>query len=552
LTMASASAEVTPLGRPKVLLNKISRAATPPSRKECIMSAQRGTRRVEATSWRPTVLPRSGQPGPDKFVMIRAKLLGDNAIDDDSYLAVSSTPKKFFEAALVDLTSYDPVNREMAFKTLHTLASEGSHDFTPESRYFVGECCLYGRGTTKDLERATRWFQSVLPAPWPKGLLPIPTNAMAYAQYLLGEAYEFGEHSSMKVDIQKALTWYSRAALRGHIVAALAMAEILAQSGGTRARPRNINYEYFGASQTHRLSQGGGAVGVRREGWKLAYFTDSTKNTDEIYLKARQYFKDVLELCSSAPERDTLKWDLRLSDWDRGSNTSHTPHNNQQQLQGGAGGSSMKNKNRSEDHGNGNGGNPDDWPLFRCRAYLGLAILDQEGLGKSANMPRAVKLLQSALDTVGDKHVLSLLKSSPNMSSLGDSFQSHEPQQNHDNHHHRSNNNPQPGRTMMFPSLTQEDTEQTRRKSKFIAGSTIIVFNLALCYHFGRGLQQNLNIAILLYKEFKDRGEYKGSCDPVATHRLWLNLVNELLKHCIVLLRSQQQHITKAAILLES
>lgn len=74
--------EATALGRPKVLLNKISKAGPPLSRKQCIMAAQRGDRRVEATSWRPTVLPRNGAPTADKFVLVRAKLLGDSAIED--------------------------------------------------------------------------------------------------------------------------------------------------------------------------------------------------------------------------------------------------------------------------------------------------------------------------------------------------------------------------------------------------------------------------------------------------------------------------------------
>lgn len=99
-------------------------------------------------------------------------------MDSDYFLAISSTPKKFFEAALKDLTSRDRKEREIAFATIHVLASEGSHELTAECKYFVGECCYYGRGTRKDPERATRWFQSVLPHVWPQGLIPNPTNAM--------------------------------------------------------------------------------------------------------------------------------------------------------------------------------------------------------------------------------------------------------------------------------------------------------------------------------------------------------------------------------------
>lgn len=82
--MASASAaELTPLGRPKVLLNKISRTVAPPTRKECIMAAQRGDRRVVASTWTPTVLPRRDTTSdPDEFVLVKAKLMGDYAIQD--------------------------------------------------------------------------------------------------------------------------------------------------------------------------------------------------------------------------------------------------------------------------------------------------------------------------------------------------------------------------------------------------------------------------------------------------------------------------------------
>jgi TPR repeat protein len=78
---------------------------------------------------------------------------------------------------------------------------------------------------------------------------PPPLHKQANAQFLLGEAFEFGSHHSLKADILKAITWYSRAALRGHIVAALAMGEILAQTGGLEARPRGVNFEMFGANQ---------------------------------------------------------------------------------------------------------------------------------------------------------------------------------------------------------------------------------------------------------------------------------------------------------------
>lgn len=69
---------------------------------------------------------------------------------------------------------------------------------------------------------------------------------------MLGDAFEFGNRSpALKRDITKAMIWYSRASLRGHIVAALAMGEILAQSGGNMPRPTGVNFELFGANQVY-------------------------------------------------------------------------------------------------------------------------------------------------------------------------------------------------------------------------------------------------------------------------------------------------------------
>jgi hypothetical protein len=80
---ATAAAELTPLGRPKVLLNKISKTVAPPTRKECIMAAQRGDRQVIASTWTPTVLPRRNVAAePDEFVLVKAKLMGEYAIQD--------------------------------------------------------------------------------------------------------------------------------------------------------------------------------------------------------------------------------------------------------------------------------------------------------------------------------------------------------------------------------------------------------------------------------------------------------------------------------------
>lgn len=57
-------------------------------------------------------------------------------------------------------------------------------------------------------------------------------------------------------------------------------------------------------------------------------------------------------------------------------------------------------------------------------------------------------------------------------------------------------------------------------------------------------------MAFRLYGELKERKLYSES-DPVAQHPLWAKLTHELTKHCESLLRLQQQHISRAALLLE-
>lgn len=151
---------------------------------------------------------------------------------------------------------------------------------------------------------------------------------------------------------------------------------------------------------------------MKREGGRLGYYTDTIVSHDESYLKARSYFKDVIELCSEEPsDRESLKWDMRLSDWDKGSNTpcvNRNTRNTRIMMNNDSDQSSFhsifgdgEHVNNSTHHLNkGNNvssqkadtikkvksekicGGPDDWPMLRCRAYLGLSILDQEGFGK--------------------------------------------------------------------------------------------------------------------------------------------------------------------------
>jgi hypothetical protein len=136
-------------------------------------------------------------------------------------------------------------------------------------------------------------------------------------------------------------------------------------------------------------------VGVKREGWRLGYYTDTINSHDEAYVRARQFFRDVIELCSEATDRETLKWDMRLSDWDKGSNTPCVNRRRRRKTTGdlllhsggdgggdGADGADAVHSPVLGLSGIPGSGSPEDWPLLRCRAYLGLAILDQEGQGK--------------------------------------------------------------------------------------------------------------------------------------------------------------------------
>jgi len=178
----------------EVLIGKVDKDAEATlTRKERIMNAQRGDKRVEAVAWVPATMPRGGDPAPNQFILPKSKVVtAKDRTVDDALVAYAATPKQLFDAAVSDLAHRSANTRAMAFNTLVALASEGSHSLSCESRYFVGECCLYGRGTGRDAVRAARWFQTVRPVAWPRGLVNSPANAMAQAQFLLGDLFEFG------------------------------------------------------------------------------------------------------------------------------------------------------------------------------------------------------------------------------------------------------------------------------------------------------------------------------------------------------------------------
>lgn len=119
-------------------------------------------------------------------------------------------------------------------------------------------------------------------------------------------------------------------------------------------------------------------------------------------------------------------------------------------------------------------------------------------------MPRAVRLLQSALDTVGDRHALSLLRPPQH---LKESFLSNQiiptnKKKMNIDHAHKSFN--KKGSNVGFhndhdfqvvdvrksPGSDDSIFPSINRRKRFIPASTVIIFNLALCYHFGRGIEQ--------------------------------------------------------------
>jgi hypothetical protein len=128
---------------------------------------------------------------------------------------------------------------------------------------------------------------------------------------------------------------------------------------------------------------------------------------------------------------------------------------------------------------------------------------------KAANMPRAVRLLQSALDTVGDRRALGLLrppqhlresfprnqvmvttqnkaKNKPNESLLKDKHNNNKSRPDSDFQLISSSGGGEDSPTSqlnVFPSIVGV-------RKRFVTSSTVIIFNLALCYHFGRGIEQ--------------------------------------------------------------
>jgi hypothetical protein len=106
---------------------------------EKIMAAQRGDRRVEAVAWRPTCMPRGGEPSAADFVLARSKLAArSQLIEDDTFVALAAPPKVLFDNAVEKLAHFDPLVREEGFNMLKALASEGSHALSCEARYFCG------------------------------------------------------------------------------------------------------------------------------------------------------------------------------------------------------------------------------------------------------------------------------------------------------------------------------------------------------------------------------------------------------------------------------
>ena len=125
--------------QPQALLGKKSRGPEPLAGKAKIMAAQRGSRLVEAVVWRPSCMPRAGEPTGADFVLGKAKLVArSKMIEDDAFVALAAPPKVLFDSAGGKLAHYDGEVREEGFNVLTSLASEGSHALSFEARYYCG------------------------------------------------------------------------------------------------------------------------------------------------------------------------------------------------------------------------------------------------------------------------------------------------------------------------------------------------------------------------------------------------------------------------------
>jgi hypothetical protein len=105
--------------RPEVLVGRIVGGdGFPLVGKAKVMAAQRGDRRVESISWRPTTLPTEGNSNPDNFLLMRSKVMTGQAIVDDLFIAVAAPPKILFEASLKDLSHHDVNTRKQVCRCL--------------------------------------------------------------------------------------------------------------------------------------------------------------------------------------------------------------------------------------------------------------------------------------------------------------------------------------------------------------------------------------------------------------------------------------------------
>ena len=137
-------------------------------------------------------------------------------------------------------------------------------------------------------------------------------------------------------------------------------------------------------------------------------------------------------------------------------------------------------------------------------------------------MPRAFRYLIEALKAVNDTRALELL----------------------------SYDDATAGRSSRH--LGYQTTAGSHHSEEPQAGATNVLFSVALCYHFGRGIAQDLSTAQRLYKEFLRRGIEDASVDEVASHPPWRELCQQLKMHAEQLEERQGAYFSKAAALLES
>ena len=81
-----------------------------------------------------------------------------------------------------------------------------------KAQHWLGDMYYYGKGVSKDLEEALRWYEKAA------------ENEHAQAQYWLGRMYYYGK--GVPEDHEKASYWWKKAAENGHVGAQSRLGDI--------------------------------------------------------------------------------------------------------------------------------------------------------------------------------------------------------------------------------------------------------------------------------------------------------------------------------------